>query len=237
MSVIQLGALVVEVTHKNIKNVHLSVYPPVGKIKVSAPKSMELETIRVFVISKLNWIKQQQKKLREQQREGPRDYIERESHYFNGKRYQLRVIESDTRPKVELSHKYLSLHIRPGMSKVRREEILNEWYRTQLKNMIPLLIKKYESLMKVEVSDYGVKRMKTKWGTCNPTAKRIWVNLELAKKPPECLEYIVVHEMTHLLEPTHNNRFVALMDMFLPKWRLYKDELNNLPVRHESWGY
>jgi len=237
MSVIQLGALVVEVTHKNIKNVHLSVYPPVGKIKVSAPKSMELETIRVFVISKLNWIKQQQKKLREQQREGPRDYIERESHYFNGKRYQLRVIESDTRPKVELSHKYLSLHIRPGMSKVRREEILNEWYRTQLKNMIPLLIKKYESLMKVEVSDYGVKRMKTKWGTCNPTAKRIWVNLELAKKPPECLEYIVVHEMTHLLEPTHNNRFVALMDLFLPKWRLYKDELNNLPVRHESWSY
>lgn len=237
MSVIQLGKLVVEVTHKNIKNVHLSVYPPVGKIKVSAPKSMELETIRVFVISKLNWIKQQQKKLREQEREGPRDYIERESHYFNGKRYQLRVIESDTRPKVELSHKYLSLHIRPGMSKVRREEILNEWYRTQLKNTIPLLIKKYESLMKVEVSDYGVKRMKTKWGTCNPTAKRIWVNLELAKKPPECLEYIVVHEMTHLLEPTHNNRFVALMDLFLPKWRLYKDELNNLPVRHESWSY
>lgn len=237
MPTLQLGDIPVEVIHKDIKNVHLSVYPPNGKVKVSAPLSMELDTIRIFVVSKLSWIKQQQKKLRNQEREAPRDFIERESHYFNGKRYQLRVIESDARPQVELSHKYLTLHVRPNTDTDKRLELLNTWYRNQLKALIPELIKKYEPLMKVKVNEFGVKRMKTKWGTCNPSAQRIWVNLELAKKPPECLEYIVVHEMTHLLEPTHNQRFVSLMDLFLPKWRLYKDELNKLPVRHENWSY
>jgi hypothetical protein len=198
---------------------------------------MEMETIRVFVISKLAWIKQQQKKLKNQEREAPRDFIERESHYFQGKRYQLRVIEVEEKPKVELNHKYLTLYVRPKSDLTKRQDILNQWYRKQLKQDIPQLINKYEKLMNVNVADFGVKRMKTKWGTCNPKDCRIWVNLELAKKPQECLEYIVVHEMVHLLEASHNNRFITLMDLFLSKWRLYKDELNRLPVCHERWKY
>lgn len=237
MPTIQLGDTPVEVILKDIKNVHLSVYPPNGRVKVSAPMHMELDTIRIFAISKLAWIKQQQKKLNNQQREAPRDFIERESHYFNGKRYLLRIIESDAKAKVELSHKHLTLYIRPDTSTDKRQSLLNDWYRKQLKKAIPPLIRRYEELMNVTVSEFGIKLMKTKWGTCNPADKRIWVNLELAKKPPECLEYIVVHEMAHLLEPSHNNRFVSLMELFLPKWRLYKDELNRLPVRHEHWKY
>ncbi|WP_020585438.1 M48 family metallopeptidase [Desulfobacter curvatus] len=237
MATFQLGDLPVEVVHKNIKNVHLSVYPPSGKVKVSAPLHMELETIRVFVISKLSWIKKQQKKLKNQKREAPRDYIERESHYYQGKRYQLKVIENQNKSRVELNHKYLTLYVRPESDLQKRQDILNQWYREQLKQQIPKLIDQYEKLMDVDVAEFGVKRMKTKWGTCNPEARRIWVNLELAKKPPECLEYIVVHEMLHLLEASHNNRFTNLMDLFLPKWRLYKDELNRLPVRHELWRY
>ena len=237
MSSINLGDLLVEVSRKDIKNVHLSVYPPLGAIRVSAPINMELETIRVFVISKLGWIKQQQKKLNNQQREAPRDFLDRESHYFLGKRYQMRVVESNNKPKIELSHNYLTLQVRPSTTTEKRQIFLNDWYRAQLKHLIPPLINQYQQLINVNVSEFGVKRMKTKWGTCNPTARRIWINLELAKKPPECLEYIVVHEMVHLLEPTHNNRFLSLMNLFLPKWRLYKDELNKLPVRHENWKY
>ena len=237
MPTIQLGDTPVEVILKDIKNVHLSVYPPNGRVKVSAPMHMELDTIRIFAISKLAWIKHQQKKLNNHQREAPRDVIERESHYFNGKRYLLRIIESDAKAKVELSHKHLTLYIRPDTSTDKRQSLLNDWYRKQLKKAIPPLIKRYEELMNVTVSEFGIKLMQTKWGTCNPADQRIWVNLELGKKPPQCLEYIVVHEMTHLLEPSHNNRFVSLMELFLPKWRLYKDELNRLPVRHEHWKY
>ncbi|MDY0222675.1 MAG: SprT family zinc-dependent metalloprotease [Desulfobacterium sp.] len=237
MSTFQLGELPIEVVHKNIKNVHLSVYPPNGKVKVSAPLHMELEIIRVFVISKLSWIKKQQKKLKNQEREAPRDFVERESHYYLGKRYQLRVIEADEKPRVELNHKYLTLFVRPESDQSKRQEILNQWYRNQLKQYIPKLIRQYEKIMNVNVAEFGVKRMKTKWGTCNSEDRRIWINLELAKKPPECLEYIVVHEMVHLLEDSHNNRFTTLMDLFLPKWRLYKDELNRLPVRYELWRY
>ena len=237
METLKLGDMSVDVTHKKIKNVHLSVYPPNGKVKVSAPLSMELETIRMYVITKLSWIRKQQNRLAVQEREAPRDYIERESHYYNGKRYLLRIVGTPGTARVELGHKYIDLFIRPSLGVDQRQLVLNEWYRKQLKQEVPSLIKQYEKIMNVEVSEFGVKQMKTKWGTCNPTAKRIWVNLELAKKPSECLEYIVVHEMVHLLEPTHNNRFVALMDEYLPKWRLYKDELNKLPVRHEMWEY
>lgn len=234
---LKLNELEVEVVKKDIKNVHLSVYPPQGRVKVSAPESMEMDTIRVFVISKLGWIKKQQEKLRTQERETPREYIDRESHYFDGKRYLLKVIEHQAPAKVELKHQTIELYVRTGTSIEKRQLILNEWYRQQLKNIIPEIIKKYEKLMNVEVHEFGVKKMKTKWGTCNPAEKRIWLNLELAKKPLECLEYIVVHEMVHLLEPTHNARFVSYMDMFMQKWRFYKDELNRAPLRHESWSY
>lgn len=234
---IKLNELDVEVVQKDIKNVHLSVYPPSGRVKVSAPHAMPLDTLRVYVISKLAWIKKQQAKLRGQKREAPREYVERESHFYNGKRYLLKVIESDNPAKVELRPQAIELHIRPGTSKLKRHLLLSEWYRQQLKIVIPKIIKKYEKLMGVEVREFGVKKMRTKWGTCNPEAKRIWLNLELAKKPAECLEYIVVHEMAHLLERTHNDRFVALMNDYMPKWRFYKDGLNRLPVSHVDWGY
>ncbi len=231
---IQLGELDIEVIRKKIKNVHLSVYPPNGNIRVSAPDTMSLETIRVFLVSKLGWIRKQQEKLRTQERESARDYVDRESHFFNGNRYLLKVIEHDAPAKVELKPKTIELHVRPGTSKKKRQVIVNEWNRKQLKKSIPTIIRKYEKLMNIEIHDFGVKKMKTKWGTCNVDAKRIWLNLELAKKPGEYLEYVVVHEMTHLLEPTHNNRFITLMDQFMPKWKFYRDELNRLPVGHED---
>ncbi len=236
VSELQLGDLTVQVLKKDIKNVHLSVYPPHGEVKVSAPNEMPLDTLRVFVISKLTWIKKQQQKLQAQARESARDFVERESHYFKGERYLLKVTEHNSPPpKIELDHQYMMLYIRPNTSTDKRAAILNEWYRVKLKQQIPELITKYEKLMDVSVNEFGVKKMKTKWGTCNPIAQRIWLNLELAKKPSELLEYVVVHEMVHLLERSHNRRFVLLMDRFMPKWRFYKDELNRLPISHVDW--
>ena len=234
---VKLGDIVVDVVLKDIKNVHLSVYPPTGKVRISAPLRMSLDTIRVFALSKLGWIKQQQQKLREQERETPREYLDRESHYVWGERYLLEVIESDTTPSIELGHTWLRLRVRPGSNEQKRQAIIDEWYRQQLKEAVPPLIAKWESLMGVKVARFFVQRMKTRWGSCNHTARHIRLNTDLAKKPPECLEYIVVHEMVHLLEPTHNARFIALMDRFMPKWQFYRDALNRLPVRHEHWDY
>ncbi len=198
---------------------------------------MDLDTIRIFAISKLAWIKKQQEKLRGQARHSPREYINRESHYVWGKRYLMKVIEHDSPPYVELKHSALILHIRRGADEDKKQAILDEWYREQLKGEINLLIQKWAPHMGVETPSFIARKMKTKWGSCTPEAKSIRINLELAKKPPECLEYIVVHELTHLLEPTHNSHFIALMTKFMPKWRFYRDELNRLPVRHEHWGY
>jgi len=234
---IDLGDIKVEVVKKDIKNIHLSVYPPAGRVRISAPSRMSLDTIRIFVISKLGWIKQQQQKFQSQARETPREYLDRESHYVWGKRYLLRVIESDTAPVVELKHSRMFLHVRPGTDAVKKQIIMETWYREQLKQALPPLIAKWEPLMGVQVARFFVQRMKTRWGSCNPGARRIRLNTDLAKKPRECLEYVVVHEMVHLLEPTHNARFVALMDQFMPKWQFYRDVLNRLPVRHEDWGY
>ncbi|MBV6448809.1 MAG: hypothetical protein FCKEOINB_02499 [Nitrosomonas sp.] len=233
----KLNELDVEITQKDIKYVHLSVYPPDGKVKVSAPVSMSQDTIRVFVISKLGWIKKQQNKLRAQEREAPREYLDRESHYVWGKRYLLKIQETDAPSKIELKHNKLVLSIRPGTSQERKQAVLEAWYRENLKQTVPELIEKWQPLMGVHVNRFYVQRMKTKWGSCSFHSGNIRLNTELAKKPLVCLEYIVVHEMTHLLEPTHNSRFTGLMDQFLPKWRFYRDELNRLPVRHEEWGY
>jgi predicted metal-dependent hydrolase len=234
---VQLGDFAVDVVKKDIKNIHLSVYPPTGKVRISAPLRMDLDTIRVFAISKLGWIKQQQHKLREQERETPREYLDRESHYVWGRRYLLKVVEREAAPAVELAHNSLVLGVRPGSSEEKKQEVLEEWYRGQLKAAVPPLVAKWEALMGVKVTRFFVQRMKTKWGGCSPGPRTIRLNTELAKKPPECLEYIVVHEMAHLLEPTHNRRFVALMDQFLPKWQFHRAALNRLPVRHERWGY
>lgn len=234
---VELGDIAVDVVLKNIKNVHLSVYPPTGRVRISAPLRMSLDTIRVFAISKLDWIKRQQRKLREQERETPREYLDRESHYVWGKRYLLTVCESPQAPSVELRHSRMLLRVRPGADEQKREAIVEEWYRQQLKQAAPPLIAKWERLTGAKVERFFVQRMKTKWGSCNHRAHTIRLNTELAKKPRECVEYIVVHELVHLLEPTHNARFLALMDRFMPKWQFYRDVLNRLPVRRENWDY
>jgi predicted metal-dependent hydrolase len=234
---IELGEIAVDVVQKDIKNVHLSVYPPTGKVRISAPLRMDLDTIRVFAISKLGWIKQQQRKMNAQEREPPREYLDRESHYVWGKRYLLKVIEKDAAPEVELKHSHIILQTRPASSEEKKQAVLDEWYRAQLKAVAPTLIAKWEPLMGVRVERVFFQSMKTKWGSCNPGFASIRLNTDLAKKPRECLEYIVVHEMAHLREPTHNSRFIALMDLFMPKWHFYREALNRLPVRHERWEY
>jgi predicted metal-dependent hydrolase len=234
---ITLGEIVADVVKKDIKNVHLSVYPPVGTVRISAPLRMDNDTIRVFALSKLGWIKQQQQKLRAQERETPREYLDRESHYVWGKRYLLRLIEMDAAPEVMLLHHEIQIRVRPAASPEKRQEILEAWYRETLKAAVPPLIAKWEPIVGVTVARFFVQRMKTKWGSCSPHTRHIRLNTELAKKPPECLEYIVVHEMVHLLEPTHNRRFIALMDHFMPRWQFYRSEINNLPIRHETWRY
>lgn len=234
---IHLGRLTVDVLKKDIKNVHLSVYPPTGRVRISAPLRMKLDTIRVFAISKLDWIKQQQRKLQEQERETPREYIERESHFLWGKRYLLKVIETDAPSKVELRHSSMLLHVRPGTDDDKKEEIVAEWYREQIRAKAPALITKWEPLVGARSERLFVQRMKTKWGSCNPHSRAIRLNSELARKPRECLEYIVVHELVHLLHPKHNRPFMELMERLMPKWRFYRDVLNQLPVRHEHWEY
>jgi predicted metal-dependent hydrolase len=234
---IELGEIAVDVVKKDIKNVHLTVYPPTGKVRISAPLRMDLDTIRVFAISKLGWIKQQRKKVSEQEREPPREYLDRESHYVWGKRYLLKVIERDAAPGVELKHNQMLLRVRPATGEERKQAVLDAWYRAQLKEAVPSLIAKWEPLMGVKVERAFVQRMKTKWGGCSPGAGSIRLNTDLAKKPRECLEYIIVHEMAHLLEPTHNSRFIALMDLFIPQWRFCREALNRLPIRHERSGY
>lgn len=234
---IKLGDIAIDVVRKDIKNIHLSVYPPAGRVRISAPKRMTLDTIRVFAITKLGWIRKQQQKLQEQVRETPREYLDRESHYLWGKRYLFRVEEKETAAYVSLQHNRMVLHVRPDTSDERKRDVLAEWYREKLKEVIPVLIAKWEPLMGVSVGKFFVQRMKTRWGSCNYRSKNIRLNSELAKKPQGCLEYVVVHEMAHLLEPSHNSRFIALMDQFMPSWRTHREALNRSPLGHEEWGY
>jgi predicted metal-dependent hydrolase len=237
LSQIQLGDIAVDIIRKDIKNVHLSVHPPTGRVRIAAPERMKLDTIRVFAISKLGWIKKQQRRIQDQERETLREYLDHESHYVWGRRYLLKVIEKDIVPRVELTPRTLILRVRPGATGEKKQATLEQWYREQIKQAVPPLIAKWERLMGVRTEKFFVQRMKTKWGSCNSRSRTIRLNSELAKKPQGCLEYIVVHEMVHLLEPTHNQNFIALMDKFMPKWQFYRDNLNRLPVRHESWGY
>jgi predicted metal-dependent hydrolase len=202
---LNLGGVAVDVVFKNIKNIHLSVYPPAGRLRISAPARMKLDTIRVFAISKLAWIKRQQRKLRGQQRETTREYLDRESHYVWGKRYLLRVMECDAAPTVELKHSRILLRVRPGTSESNRQAIVDEWYRSELKKAVPSLIARWEPLLGVKVERFFVQKMKTKWGSCNARSKSIRLNTELTKKPAECLEYILVHEMAHLIVRHHDN--------------------------------
>lgn len=233
----EIGNISIEVVKKEIKNIHLAVYPPYGRVRLAAPVNVNDETLRLYTISKIPWIKKQQRKLAGQDREIERKYVHRESHYFLGKRYLLRVID-DNKPKVVLrSRTYIDLHIKPDSTREQREHLMIEWYRSELKRIVPELLAKWEKKIGVQADDWGVKQMKTKWGTCNIQKKRILVNLELAKKPVHCLEFIIVHELVHLLERLHNERFLAYMDKFMPRWKYYRDELNKLPVSHIDWEY
>lgn len=236
-SAIDLGELHADVVRKDIKHVHLSVYPPDGRVRISAPRDMALDTIRVYALTRLDWIRRQQRKLLTQERETPREYLERESHFVWGKRYLLRLVDADSASTVKLKHSTLELHLRPGSDVAKRREVLEAWYREQIRQAVPALLAKWGALLGARPNRVLIQRMKTRWGSCNHASGHIRLNTELARKPPICLEYIVVHELLHLLEPTHNARFQFLMDEAMPHWRQIRNELNQLPVRHEAWSY
>lgn len=228
MDKITVGNIEIDLIRKNIKNIHLSVYPPDGRVRLAVPERMNDEAVRLFAVSKLAWITKQRKKFSEQDRQTVRKFVSGESHYYFGTRYLLNVVETTGKQHIELrGNKYIDLYVRPESTVEKREKIMYDWYRQSLKKIIPAYIKKWEEIMRVTVNDWGVKLMKTKWGTCNVKDKRIWINLELAKKNPRCLEYIIVHEMVHLLERHHNEKYKAYMDKFLPNWKSIKDELNS----------
>ena len=235
---IEVGGIRVEVARKPIKNLHLSVYPPEGRVRVSAPLRLDDEAVRLAVASRLGWVQRKRKLFLDQPRQSEREMVSGESHYFQGRRYRLRVEEHDEPNQVSLNGaSELTMRVRPGADRDKREQILNDWYRRHLKALVPELICEWQPIMDVRVADWGIKKMKTRWGSCNVRDHRVWLNLDLAKKPPHCLEYVLVHEMVHLLERHHNDRFRELMDQFLPQWRLYRDELNQAPLAYEEWAY
>jgi len=235
---LEISGIRVEVVRKDIKNLHLAVYPPHGRVRVAVPLRTADETVRLAVISRLGWIRRQQNTLEQQERQSEREMVTGESHFVQGRRYRLDVIEQDAPASVVIRNsKTLELRVRPGTDRDKREDVLQRWYRQLLREQIPGLQAKWEPVIGVHVASCAIKRMKTRWGTCNIEQRRIWLNLELAKKPPACLEYILVHEMVHLLERHHNDRFRAYMDEFLPQWRLHREELNRAPLAHEDWEY
>jgi predicted metal-dependent hydrolase len=235
---IAVGDVRVQVVRKGIKNLHLGVYPPHGRVRVAAPLRVSDDAVRLAVVGKLGWIKRQRAKFEAQPRQSAREMISGESHYFLGRRYRLRIVEHYGVGFIKLRSKSsLELHVRPETDADQRERILHQWYRQQLKQLIPPLIKKWQAVLGVAVAEWGVKRMKTKWGTCNAEARRIWLNLELAKKPVQCLEYIVVHELVHLIERNHNDRFLGVLNLRLPQWRQHRAKLQSEPLAHATWTY
>lgn len=234
---IDLGEIAVDVVLKDIKNVHLSVHPPHGRVRLAAPKRTSMDSLRLYAISRLDWIKRQRRKMQDQERETPREYLERESHYVWGKRFLLTIEEVEAPPTMQQRHRRLLMQVRPSADQAKRREVLEEWYRGLVKVAAEKLITRWEPKIGVEVAGFYVRRMKTRWGSCNHRARTIRLNTDLARKPPECLEYIVVHEMIHILEPTHNDRFQKLMGQHMPDWKHRRQVLNRLPVRHEDWVY
>lgn len=235
---IRVGGLSVQVVRKGIKNLHLGVYPPHGRVRVAAPLAVSDDAVRLAVIGKLGWIRRQQARFAAQPRQAAREMVSGESHYFLGRRYRLRVVEHAGAGRVELKGRAtLELRVRRDADAADREKLLQRWYRAHLRQLIPPLLAKWEARLGVRAAAWGIKKMKTKWGACNVDAGRIWLNLELAKKPAQCLEYLIVHELTHLIERQHNERFISLMDRHLPDWRHRRQELNAAPLSHESWSY
>jgi len=237
MQQINVADYTIDVEKKDIKNLHLAVYPPHGRIRIAVPKELDDESIRLHIVSKLSWIKKQIAKFETAERLSNKDYITGESHYLEGKRYLLDVISGANINRIRLRGKtHIELHEKPGTPHAHRHIMFQEWYRIRLKVRVQPLMDKWQEIIGVQINEWTVKQMKTKWGTCNTKAKRIWINLELAKKPDDCLEYIVVHELVHLIEKHHNERFKALMDKYLPDWRQRKEKLNKLPLSYEEWG-
>ena len=233
-----VSGISIEVVRKDIKNFYIGVHPPNGHVRVSAPLHLDEDTIRMAIVTRLAWIRRKQAEFAKQERQSQREFVTGESHYFEGRRYRLDVSEQDRPPKVWLpNNTKIALSVRPGSDSAKREAVIQRWYRQHLRAAVPPLLEKWEPKLGVSVNEVRIKRMKTLWGSCNIGAKRIWLNLELAKKPKSCLMYVLVHEMVHLLERDHNDRFRALMDTFLPQWRTYRDQLNRAPLAHENWEY
>lgn len=233
--IITLGDVSIQVTRKAVKNVHLSVHPPAGRVTLVAPTETRLEVVRAYAISRLTWIREQQSKLRGQAREAPRKFITRETHYVWGRRHLLTVRYEDAKPKVVLDHRRIILTVRPDTTTAKKAEIFHEWHKSLLHKAVPALIQKCEPKLGVKVTGYFLQRMKTKWGSCNARAGHIRLNTELVKKPKDLLEYVVVHEMVHLLEPTHSERFTSILAHHYPQWREARAELNELPLGAEVW--
>ncbi|MFZ6799253.1 M48 family metallopeptidase [Undibacterium sp. Di24W] len=233
-----ISGLKIQVVRKSIKNFHLAVLPPDGKVRVAVPHHVTDERVRLAIISKLGWIRRQQADFNAQPRQTEREMTNGESHYLWGRSYRLEVIEDNGKHRIETKAKTkLRLYVQPGTSTENRLAVLNSWYREQLKLKVDELVQHWAPVVKRRPNAFGIRKMKTKWGSCNIEAKRIWLNLELVKKPPECLEYILVHELVHLLERHHNERFRKYMDKFLPKWRESRALLNKLPLAYEDWQY
>ena len=232
---IQLGNISIEVTRKDIKHVHLSVHPPDGRVTLVAPRRTRLDVARAYATAKLGWIRNQQAKFKGQARETRRQFVERESHYLWGRRYLLSVKEEETKSKVRLDHRRIILTVRPGSSRAKRESVVHAWHKALLHTAVPKLIRTWEPKLGVEVAGYFLQRMKTKWGGCNHRARNIRLNTELVKKPKDLLEYVVVHEMLHLIAPTHSEQFVSLISKHYPTWREAREELNELPLGATGW--
>jgi hypothetical protein len=232
---LQIGEIAIEMTRKDVKHVHLSVHPPAGRVSLVAPRATRVEVAHAYAISKLGWIREQRARLQAQARETPRRFVERESHYVWGRRYLLTLVEADEKPGVRLGHRRITLRVRPGTSAAKRADIIHDWHKTLLHEVVPPLIAKWEAKLGVSVTGYYLQRMKTKWGGCNHRAGNIRLNTELVKKPKDLVEYVVVHELLHLIEPTHSERFIGLLDKHYPSWREARAELNALPLAAEKW--
>jgi predicted metal-dependent hydrolase len=237
MSVIEIDGQPVEVVRKNIKNLHLAVYPPNGRVRIAVPTRVDDEAVRIAVVSRLSWIRRKQAALTRQDRQSEREMVARESHYFRGQRYLLEVVERAAPPAVRLHGRALRLCVRPGTTTARRRAVLEEWYRSQLREQMAARLPEWERKVGARADFWSIKRMKTRWGTCNPIAGRIWLNLELAKKSPRCAEYVLVHELVHLSERRHGRGFIREMDRLMPDWRMRRAELNREPLAHEEWHY
>lgn len=235
---IEVAGIAIDVIRKDVKNLHVGIYPPHGRVRVAAPRRLTDDAVRLAIVSRLGWIRRQRRSFAEQERQSPRQMVSGECHYFQGRRYRLSVVHGTGPATVRIRNRSsLELKTRVDASHERREAALERWYREKMRTVVQGLIARWEPRVGVRVADWGIRKMKTRWGTCNADARRVWLNLELIKKPPACMEYIIVHEMVHLLERHHNERFLKHMDRLVPRWRVLRAELNRAPLAHADWEY